>query len=284
MGAPASSYRTDADVVWCPGCGDFGVMRALANAFADLGIANENIALISGIGCSSRLPGYFDVYGFNTLHGRALTFAQGVKLARPDLTVVAATGDGDALAIGAGHFMHAARRNTDITVLLFDNQVYGLTKGQASPTTPLGDKMHVAVYGVQEEPMNPVNLAISCGASYVARGFSGDPKGLQALLVDAIKHRGFSLVQIMSPCVTYRAKWDPFKDIRSRRADLPEAHDPSDKIAALTVGERTDQLFLGVIYRREGQPTAGDLLERVGAAATAKAVPPMEQVLDDFAD
>jgi 2-oxoglutarate/2-oxoacid ferredoxin oxidoreductase subunit beta len=279
----AKDYRTDADVVWCAGCGDFGVMAALSKAFAQLAIPNEDIVLISGIGCSSRLPGYFDVFGFNTLHGRALPVAQGVKIARPELTVVVATGDGDALAIGAGHFLHAARRNTDMTVLLFDNQVYGLTKGQASPTTPMGDKMQLASYGVQEEPIRPLSLAIHCGASFAGRGFSGDPKGLQRLIVQAIQHRGFSLVQVMSPCVTFRAKWDPFQTIRDRLSLIPDDHDPSDRVAAIALLDDDERIYMGVAYRRE-RPTYGDLMDRVAELAKPEQAPPIEQVLNDFVD
>ena len=279
--ATAKDYRTDAEVVWCAGCGDFGVMAALAKAFARLEIPNEEIALISGIGCSSRLPGYFEVFGFNTLHDRALPVAQGVKIARPELTVVVATGDGDALAIGAGHFLHAARRNTDMTVLLFDNQVYGLTKGQASPTTPLGDKMKLASYGVQEEPIEPLSLAIQCGATFAARGFSGDPKGLQKLIVEAIRHRGFSLVQVLSPCVTFRGKWDPFQTIRDALSAIPDDHDPSDRLAAIGLSSAREHIYMGVAYRSE-RPTYGDLMDRVTELAKPESAPPIHQVLEDF--
>ena len=277
-----TNYRSDAHVVWCPGCGHFGVMGALGKALKELAVPKENIAMISGIGCSSRIPGYFDVYGFNTVHGRALPIAQGVKLARPELTVIAACGDGDGLAIGAGHFMHAGRRNVDMTMILMDNQVYGLTKGQASPTTPKGDRMKLAVYGVPEPPLQPISLAITLGATFVARGFSGDPKQLKKLLVAAIQHRGFSVVQVLTPCVTFRKKWDPFKTIREKRTELPEDYDPTAKYRAMELSEREDALHLGVFYQVTDEPTFGDGQNRIADVASQGDLPRVDAVLNDF--
>lgn len=280
----AVDYRTDADVVWCKGCGDFGVMRSLADALAALDIPREEVVMVSGIGCSSRMPGYFEVYGFNTVHGRALPIAQGVKIARPELTVIVASGDGDALAIGAGHFMHAGRRNTDITMVLMDNQVYGLTKGQPSPTTPTGDEMPLASYGVQEQPIEPVALAIHCGATFVARVFSGDPKHLRSLLERAITHRGFAVVQVLTPCVTFRGGNKPFQAIKQRRAYLPDDHDSANKLEAITRATDEQHINLGVFYQRLDAPTFGDLMDRIATRANGAPPKAVEEILSDFAE
>ncbi len=276
------TYRTDANVVWCPGCGHFGVMGSLAKALKTLQIPNEHLAMVSGIGCSSRIPGYFDVFGFNTVHGRALPVAQGMKLARPDLTVITASGDGDALAIGAGHFMHAARRNVDLTLIIMDNQVYGLTKGQASPTSPTGDEMKLATYGVPETPLNPTALSINLGATFVAKGFTGDPKGLTNILLAAIKHRGFSVVHTLTPCVTFRGKWDPYRSIKEGKAAMPEDHDPRNADAALALARREDRFYFGVYYTSDSAPTFGDRLDDISTRAEPHANPSVEAVLQEF--
>jgi len=198
------AYKTDLKPVWCPGCGDFGVLNALYRSMAALQIEPWNTVILSGIGCSSRLPGYVTTYGFNGVHGRALTLATGVKMARPELTVIAVGGDGDGLAIGGNHFIHACRRNLDVTYILMDNEIYGLTKGQVAPTTPTGDKTKSTFWGNPEPSVDPCELAISTGSSWVGRGFSGDMKGLTALITAAIEHDGFSFLNVMSPCVTWR--------------------------------------------------------------------------------
>ncbi len=283
MSVSNPTYRTDADVVWCPGCGDFGIMSSLAKAFGELELPNENIALISGIGCSSRVPGYFDVFGFNTVHGRALPIAQGVKIARPDLTVVAASGDGDGLGIGVGHFVHAGRRNTDLTLILFDNQIYGLTKGQASPTTPTGEKAKLAPYGVHERPLQPVSMAVMFGATFVARGFSGDPKGLKSLLVSAIQHKGFSVVHVLTPCITFRGVHEPFQTIRSLSKPLADDYNRSDRYGAIRLSELQDPLFMGVFYEEFGRPSFGDLQDAiVDKAIASKHEADIFSVLADF--
>jgi 2-oxoglutarate ferredoxin oxidoreductase subunit beta len=170
--------------------------------------------VVSGIGCSSRLPGYVESYGFNSLHGRGLPIATGVKLASPALKVIAVGGDGDGIAIGGNHFLHAARRNTDLTYIMMDNEIYGLTKGQAAPTTPLGDKTKSTTYGNPEAAVDPCALAISFGATWVGRGFSGDVKGTAELMKQAIAHKGFAFLNIISPCVTWRD--DQHKEIREK--------------------------------------------------------------------
>ncbi len=197
-------YLSKTHPIWCPGCGHFFILRALATALASLQIPNEKIALISGIGCSSRIPAYLDVYGFHGLHGRALPLAQGLKAIRPDMTVIVAGGDGDGYSIGGNHFIHACRRNMNVTYLVMDNEVYGMTKGQPSPTTDPHWKSKLAPHGTDIRTFNPLQVALASGASFVARGFAGDQKSLAQLIVSAIEHEGFSLLEIKSPCVTFR--------------------------------------------------------------------------------
>ncbi len=201
----AQGFRSDYRPIWCPGCGDYSVVAAVTKAFAQLGLVRERTVLVSGIGCSSRLPAYASTYGFHGVHGRALALATGVKIARPELTVVVAGGDGDAFSIGGNHFLHTCRRNVDLTYIVMDNQVYGMTKGQASPTTP-PDWCASALtpHGTGLSPFHPLVIALAAGATFIARGFSGDPSHCSRLITAAIAHKGFSLVQILSPCVTFR--------------------------------------------------------------------------------
>ena len=181
------AYKSGLKPVWCPGCGDFGVLNALYRAMAKLQIEPSNTVILSGIGCSSRLPGYVKTYGFNGVHGRALTLATGVKVARPELTVIAVGGDGDGLAIGGNHLIHSCRRNLDVLYILMDNEIYGLTKGQVAPTTPTGDKTKSTFWGNPEPSVDPCELAISTGATWVARGFSGDMKNLTEMIAAGLE-------------------------------------------------------------------------------------------------
>jgi 2-oxoglutarate ferredoxin oxidoreductase subunit beta len=191
------------DPDWCPGCGDFGVLAALQKALVELQIQPHNVVTISGIGCSSNLPGYINTYGMHTLHGRALAVATGVKMANHDLTVVITGGDGDGFGIGGNHFIHTMRRNVDLLYLAMDNQIYGLTTGQVSPTSRIGMKTKSTPFGSVEGPINPISLALAAGATFVARGFSGDQKHLTDLIKQGIEHKGFSFIDVFSPCVTY---------------------------------------------------------------------------------
>lgn len=193
--------RVDAD--WCPGCGDFGVLAAIQKGLVELQIPNHNVVTISGIGCSSNLPGYINTYGMHTLHGRALAVATGLKLANHDLTVLVTGGDGDGFGIGGNHFIHTMRRNVDLLYIVMDNQIYGLTTGQTSPTSRIGMKTKSMPFGNIEAPVNPISLALAAGATFVARGFSGDQKHLTDLIKRGIEHKGFSLIDVFSPCVTY---------------------------------------------------------------------------------
>jgi 2-oxoglutarate/2-oxoacid ferredoxin oxidoreductase subunit beta len=198
-----SKYKSETRPDWCPGCGDFGVLNALIQSVANLNIDPKDLFVVSGIGCSSNLPGFIHSYGFHSLHGRAMPIATGARLANPDLNVVVTGGDGDGYGIGLGHFVHAMRRNLDITYIVMDNQIYGLTTGQASPTSQPGFATKSSPSGTIEQPINPIAIALVAGATYVSRGFSGDPKHLTELIQNGIKHKGFSLIDVFSPCVTW---------------------------------------------------------------------------------
>lgn len=244
----ATAYRSDVKPVWCPGCGHFGVLSAVTKALAYLGLPKEKVALVSGIGCSSRLPAYVDVYGFHGVHGRALPLASGLKAARPDLTVIAAGGDGDGFSIGGNHFLHACRRNMDLTYVVMDNQVYGMTKGQASPTTdPDWVKSKLTPHGTGIPQFNPPAIALASGAGFIARGFSGDPIGLTRLLVEGITYPGFAFIQVLSPCTTFRPEQKDWK--RQVHSQVLETTD--DPLDAARRIHGNDGVTTGLLYRTE---------------------------------
>ena len=275
------TYKNDLKPVWCPGCGDFGVLNSLYKALADAKCEPHDTVVVSGIGCSSRLPGYVETYGFNSLHGRALPIATGVKLASPGLNVIAVGGDGDGIAIGGNHFLHAARRNTDLTYIMMDNEIYGLTKGQAAPTTPIGDKTKSTIYGNPEAGVDPCALAISFGASWVARGFSGDVKGATELMRLAIEHKGFAFLNIISPCVTWRGD-DQHKEIRAKVRPLPVNHEKDSKEAALRLTNEDGIVTTGVLYEN-AQPTLVDeILDIRWKAQGDKQPPTKKDILRQF--
>lgn len=247
----AKDYKSNVKPTWCPGCGDYGVLAALFQAMARLELDPSKTVVVSGIGCSSRLPFFVRTYGFQTAHGRVLPVAAGVKVANPDLTVIAVGGDGDGFSIGGGHLAHAVRRNPDITYVVMDNEVYGLTKGQTSPTSPLGFKTKTTPYGSSDAPINPMAWVLACGVSFAARGFSSDPKALTNLIVEGIQHPGFSLIQTMSPCPTFYNTFDLW---RGKIRDLPNDHDPSDRMQAMAQAFRDETIPVGVFYR-EVRPT-----------------------------
>lgn len=276
-----NSYKNDLKPVWCPGCGDFGVLNSLYRALAELHVEPHESVIVSGIGCSSRLPGYVETYGFNSLHGRALPIATGVKLAAPDLTVVAVGGDGDGIAIGGNHFFHTARRNVDLTYIMMDNEIYGLTKGQAAPTTPLGDKTKSTTYGNPEAGVDPCALAISFGASWVGRGFSGDVKGTADLMKAALSHRGFAFLNIVSPCVTWRGD-DQHKILRAKVRTVPESHDVTDSAAALLLCNEGEALTTGILFDTQRSGILGEMLEIRWKAQGEIAPPSREEMLDQF--
>ncbi len=245
-----ADYKRDLKPVWCTGCGDFGVLQAIYRALNQLDVEPENVGIISGIGCSSRLPGYVNAYGFNSVHGRALPIAQGLKLARPDVTVLATGGDGDGLSIGMGHFPHAARRNVDMTYIMMDNFIYGLTKGQASPTTPKGDVTITTPYESVDAPLDPVKLALSFNVSFIARVFAGNLKQMTQVVSEGIEHRGFSFIHAISPCPTWRGM-DEFKRVRGAVNYVEPTEDElTSKAAAFAREEEfVGQINLGVLYK-----------------------------------
>jgi 2-oxoglutarate ferredoxin oxidoreductase subunit beta len=203
MALKLADYKTTVHNDWCPGCGDFGIVNALQMALAEMGIERDKAAIFSGIGCSGKTSHFINTYGIHTLHGRVLTFAQGGKLANPEMTVVAVGGDGDGLGIGAGHFVAAGRRNIDMTYIIFDNGVYGLTKGQASPTLKLGEKTKSLPSPNTNYNVNPIGLAVASGFTFVARAYSYDVRHLKDLIVQAVKHKGLSFLDVLQPCPTY---------------------------------------------------------------------------------
>lgn len=202
----SKDFASDQEVRWCPGCGDYAILKAVQRAMPELGIPKEDIVFVSGIGCSSRFPYYMNTYGFHSIHGRAPAVATGVKLANPKLSVWQITGDGDALAIGGNHFIHVLRRNVDINILLFNNRIYGLTKGQFSPTTDLGHKTKSSPQGSIDNPFNPGELALGAKAQFFARIEDINPKGMTAIFIEAEKHRGTSLIEILQNCVIFNDK------------------------------------------------------------------------------
>ena len=266
-----ADYKTDLKPVWCAGCGDFGALAALHRAMAKLQLSPADTVVVSGIGCSSRLPGYVSTFGFNGVHGRALTLSTGIKVARPELNVIAVGGDGDGIAIGGNHFLHSARRNLDVAYFLMDNEIYGLTKGQVAPTTPPGDKTKSTIYGNPEPAVDPCELAISFGATWVGRGFSGDPKSLVELMTAAIQHHGFAFLNVMSPCVTWRGD-DQFKILRAKLRHVPADHDRTSRPAALQYTRESEFMTCGVLYEVE-QPSLVDRVMEVRALAQKKSGP-----------
>lgn len=203
MALKLTDYKTEVHNDWCPGCGDFGIVNALQMALAEMGIERDKATIFSGIGCSGKTTHFINTYGVHTLHGRVLTFAQGGKLANPEMTVVAVGGDGDGLGIGAGHFVAAGRRNIDMTYIIFDNGVYGLTKGQASPTLKLGEKTKSLPSPNTNYNVNPIGLAVASGFTFVARAYSYDVKHLKDLIIKAVNHKGLSFLDVLQPCPTY---------------------------------------------------------------------------------
>jgi 2-oxoglutarate ferredoxin oxidoreductase subunit beta len=240
-------YKSDVKPVWCPGCGDFGVLNAINKALASQRLPPEQVALISGIGCSSRVPAYTNVYGFHGIHGRALALGAGLKAARPDLHVLVAGGDGDGFSIGGNHFLHACRRNMDMTYIVMDNEVYGMTKGQASPTTaPDWTESELTPSCTHARPFQPAAIALAAGATFIARAFSGKPNTLAQTIVLAMQHPGFAFIQVLSPCPTFRPEQKEWKKIvRPFAVDALPTSDPA--LAALHC-QRDDGMSTGVIY------------------------------------
>ena len=260
----ARDFKGKIDPDWCPGCGDFGVLNSLQRAAAELGLRPHEIVTVSGIGCSSNLPGYINTYGAHTLHGRSLAFATGVKMANHELTVIATGGDGDGYGIGGNHFTHTARRNVDLTYVVMNNQIYGLTTGQVSPTSRVGQKTKSTPFGSVEYPINPITSAIMNGATYVARGYSGDVRHLTELIKGGIEHQGFALIDIFSPCVTFNLDntHNFFKERIKKLED--EGHDATDWAAACEKAMVWgDEIYIGKFYHLESEKESLTALEPV---------------------
>lgn len=261
VAAPKTMVMADlkgkVDPDWCPGCGDFGVLAAVQKALVELQIPKHDVVTISGIGCSSNFPGFIDTYGMHTLHGRALAVATGMKLANHAMTVLVTGGDGDGFGIGGNHFVHTMRRNVDLLYIVMDNQIYGLTTGQTSPTSRLGMKTKSMPYGSVESPVNPIAIALAAGATFVARGFSADQKHLTEMIKRGIEHRGFSFIDVFSPCVTYNHdntfQW--FRPRVKKVEDDPE-YDPSNWMAAMEKSQLWgDEIPIGRLFERTDIPT-----------------------------
>ena len=272
-------YKTDEHPIWCPGCGDFGVLASLYQSLAKLQIPPKDLVVVAGIGCSGRTPGFVRSYGFHVVHGRVLPVALGVKLANPKLTVIGVGGDGDGFAIGGGHIPHAARRNMDIAYLVMDNATYGLTKGQYSPTAPKGFQAGSTPYGNIEKPLNPLAMLIAYGATFVARGYSGKPKELTDLINRAIEHKGFAFVDIISPCITF---YNTYKVIPPKLAEVPKEHDVTNRTKAFELAFLEDKVYLGVLYQVQ-EPTFEEGVAEVIKAAQASSRPRLEEIFAEFA-
>ncbi|MFH0821554.1 MAG: thiamine pyrophosphate-dependent enzyme [Pseudomonadota bacterium] len=235
---------------WCPGCGYFGIHQGLNSCIQRLGIPHHMIVSVSGIGCAGRYSFFTDTYSLHTVHGRTLPVATGVKLANPDLTVYAVGGDGDGLAIGGGHLPHICRRDINVNYLLFDNSIYGLTKGQPSPSSPVGMKSKASPYGTSDSPLNATLLALSYGASFVARLFAGDPEMISNVLMEGTRHEGFSFFHIYSTCLTFDKTFKTWDNLKKWVHPLSDRHDPTDLRAAFDVA-LGDGFGLGVVYKRD---------------------------------
>ncbi len=248
------------DIAWCPGCGNFSIRKALIAALDELGLDKTKTVIVSGIGQAAKMPQYLDVNFFNGLHGRGLPPATAIKAVNPDLTVIAEGGDGDMYGEGGNHFLHAARRNPDITLLVHDNMIYGLTKGQAAPTTREGMLTPVQVNGVKANPLNPLAMAISMDVPFVARAFSGNEKQTKELIKEALEFKGFALIDIFQPCVTFN-KTNTFKWFKDNTYYLDKKYDPEDRVAAFAKSLEEEPFPLGVLYRNIGRTTFEEGLE-----------------------
>jgi 2-oxoglutarate ferredoxin oxidoreductase subunit beta len=280
----ATDFKSDLKPIWCPGCGDFGVVSAITKALANIGRPPHEIAFISGIGCSSRIPGYTTAYGFNTVHGRALPIAQGIKLANPELLVLVASGDGDGFSIGGGHVAHVIRRNIDLTYIVMDNQIYGLTKGQLSPTSQRGRKTVTSTFGSLEEPVNPLLYVMGYGASFVAQGTPADMPGLTKIIEEGIRFPGFAFINVQSPCVTYGMEDQQIKSQKSKMKSLESlGHDPSDRARATELArDYGTELYTGILYRDPNpRPTYGQLVNERRELVSQQAVA-REDILKRF--
>jgi 2-oxoglutarate ferredoxin oxidoreductase subunit beta len=250
-------FASDLKPVWCPGCGSYGLLGTFRKALASLGVTPENVMITSGIGCSSRLPAYVTAYGFHTVHGRAIPCAVGAYLANPSLTHVVFGGDGDIFSIGGGHLPHVARRNPKITVFVLDNEIYGLTKGQASPTTPPSVKSKSMPDRLQEQPLNPAMMCLAYDVSFFARAYAGNLAQLSDIMTQALCHPGLAVVQVLNPCVTYNNQWETWNKMVQ---PISDSHDTSNRLAAMALAADEQRLHTGVFYKAV-RPTLQDLVQ-----------------------
>ena len=263
----AADYKSGYKPIWCPGCGDFTVLGAITKALAIEQLPPHEVAVVSGIGCSSRIPAYTTCYGFHGVHGRALAAGTGLKVARPDMTVLVTGGDGDGYSIGGNHFMHACRRNVDMTYIVMDNHVYGMTKGQASPTTEPDWDNKLSPGGTGIRSFHPLVIALAAGANFVARAFSGDPNGTADIIAQGIRHPGFSFIEILSPCVTFRPEQREW-----RQQVHAAAVGPTDDAARAARRIMSDDGFnIGVLYAGQRAPYPLGARQASGDAATLEA-------------
>lgn len=259
-----SFFRNQIEIAWCPGCGNFNLLTALSEALAELGLKPSQVVLVSGIGQAAKAPHYIQANVFNGLHGRSIPIAFGIQAVNPELTVIVESGDGCMYGEGGNHLIHAIRRNPNITVIVHDNQVYGLTKGQASPTSETGFVSKTQPLGTVSEPFHPLALAVSQDASFVARGFTGDKEGLKSILKQAIQWKGFSLVDVLQPCVTFNHT-NTFGWYRSRLYPLPEEYNSEDQVEAFKKSlEWGEKIPIGVIYRHAKSVFSDRIFEKLG--------------------
>ena len=253
-------YENKPDIAWCPGCGDFAIRNALLGTLKELNLAKEKVCLVSGIGQAAKMPHYINASFFNGLHGRGLPPATAIKACNPELTVIAIGGDGDMYGEGGNHFLHVTRRNPDITLFVHNNMVYGLTKGQASPTSSLGMQTPVQVFGVFEKPINPMTLAISLDVTFVARAFCGDIEQTKEIMKKAILHKGFALVDIFQPCVSFN-KINTYQWFKENTYYLPGDYDASDRANSFKKALEEAPFPLGIIYESNHRSTFEENLE-----------------------
>jgi pyruvate ferredoxin oxidoreductase beta subunit len=272
---------------WCPGCGDFAVLKALKQAMAELGKTPDETLLVTGIGCSGKLSSYFESYGFHAIHGRALPLARAAKLANPELEVIAAGGDGDAYGIGGNHFMHTARENHDITYIVFDNEIFGLTKGQTSPTSPKGHTSKVQPHGTAKDPVRPLSLSLSAGSSYVARTAATNPRQASEILGDAIAHDGFAHVDFLTQCPTWNKdakEYVPYTDVQDDDEfdfDVSDRVEAAQAMATAETRLHEGEVLTGRFYREADRPSYTAESQRVGELPED---PMAERYFDDDAE
>lgn len=276
----AADYKSARKPVWCPGCGDYGVLNSIFSALAQIQVDPDRLVVVSGIGCSSRMPGFIRAYGVHGAHGRAVPVAVGVKVANPELDVLVVGGDGDAFSIGGGHIPHAVRRNINLTYIVMDNEIYGLTKGQTSPTSSKGTVTKASPYGTVEQPIEPISLLLAYGATFVARGFSSNPKEIASMFERGIRHNGFSFIQVLSPCLTFN-KTVGYDYFDARVAPLPADHKTDDRYGAMRYAGDPEKYYLGVFYEVD-RPSYTDVIYPGGRRPESEPPIETERILKKF--